>query len=90
MISALFDDETDARKGPVASNYSGWQGSQLVETYNKVTEAATKGNLNAREILAKPQRSQRSQQPRKKPDAFRAVTATSLRRMYPATKEKKR
>ena len=82
----------DAGVKAVAAKYLGPQGSQLGETYNKVTEDAAKGNLNAREILAKaPEIARLAAASKQGPDAFRAaVTAQSLRRTFPATKEKKR
>ena len=68
----------DAGVIAVATKYLGPQGPQLVEAYNKVTEDAAKGNLNAREILAKaPEIARLAAASKQGPDAFRAaVTAT--------------
>ena len=69
-------------KGAVASQYLERQGPKRVETYNKVTEDAAKGNLGAREILAKAPEIAKfaaasKQRSKQRPVAFRAaVTAT--------------
>ena len=58
----------------VAAKYLGPQGPALVETYNKVTEDAARGNLNAREILAKaPEIAKLAVASKQGPAAFRAA-----------------
>lgn len=84
----------DAGVKAAASKYLGPQGPQLVDAYNKVTEDAAQGNLNAREILAKVQTSQRSQssQPHRNKDRMHFALRSprrSQRRRYPAPKENK-
>ena len=81
MIGGRFDEMTeaaDALKGAVSSKYLERQSPQLVESYNKVTEDAAKGNLSAREVLAKaPEIATFAAASKHGPDAFRAaVTAT--------------
>ena len=91
MIAGLFDEGTVVLEGAVASKYLKPAGPQLVETYNKVTEDAAKGNLNAREILKAPKIAKLAAASIQGPNAFRAaVAATNQRRRFPATKEKKK
>jgi hypothetical protein len=68
----------DAGVKAVASKYLGPQGPQLVEAYNKVTEDAARGNLNAREILAKaPEIAKLATASKQGPDAFRDAVVTT-------------
>lgn len=70
--AALYDTGVKA----IASQYLGPQGPALVEAYNKVTEDAAQGNLNAKEILSHaPQIAKLAAASRQGPDAFRAAVA---------------
>ena len=62
-----------------------------VATYNKVTEDAARGNVNAKEILAKATEiAKLAVASNQGPDAFRAAAAEqNPPPNYPATKEKK-
>jgi len=76
---------------PVRAQLSrlGPQGPQLVDAYNKVTDDAARGNLDAREILSKAPRSPNSQ-PHRSKDLTRCAPRSpprSPRRRYPVTKE---
>lgn len=66
----------DAGVKAVAAKYLGPQGPALVEAYNKVTEDAAQGNLNAKELLAKaPEIAKLAAASNQGPDAFRAAVA---------------
>lgn len=66
----------DAGVKAVAAKYLGPQGPALVETYNKVTEDAASGNLNALEIISKaPEIAKLAVASNQGPDAFRAAVA---------------
>jgi hypothetical protein len=66
----------DAGVNALASKYLGPQGPALVEAYNKVTEDASQGKLNAQEILAHaPQIAKLAIASKQGPEAFRAAIA---------------
>lgn len=68
----------DAGVNALAQKFLGPQGPALVETYNKVTEDAARGNLHAREILSHaPQIVKLATASRQGPEAFQAAIAAT-------------
>jgi len=74
LAASIGEKLYDASVSAVALTHLGPQGPALVDTYQKVTEDAARGNLNAQEILANvPEIAKLAAASKQGPDAFRAA-----------------